>query len=111
MIKIEEQLRELILDKYGSLKSFCDKINMPPTTLYTILKRGVLNSNIDNIKIICKELKIKIDSLATDKIEFITIETINDLCTDEIDLLNKYRLLNDNNKQLVVSLIKQLNTK
>lgn len=61
----EMQLKEMIIDRYGSLKKFCETINMPWTTLDSILKRGVANSNITNVLKITKELKIDTESLAT----------------------------------------------
>ena len=108
MKTIEEQLRDVINEKYGSLKSFCSSINLPPTTLYSILHRGVLNANIENIKLICKALEIKFDSLAKDKIEFIQAETINDLTIDERIFFTSYRSLTDEQKELVKTLVRQL---
>lgn len=65
MEETEIRLKELIIDKYGSIKKFCEIIDMPWTTLDSILKRGVANSNITNIMKITKELKIDTESLAS----------------------------------------------
>lgn len=61
----ELKLKEMIIDRYGSLKKFCEIIDMPWTTLDSILKRGVANSNITNVMKITKELKIDTESLAS----------------------------------------------
>ena len=61
----ETKLKEIIIDRYGSLKKFCEIIDMPWTTLDSILKRGVANSNITNVMKITKELKIDTESLAS----------------------------------------------
>lgn len=61
----EARIKEMIIDKYGSLKKFCEIIDMPWTTLDSILKRGISNSNITNVIKITKELKIDTESLAS----------------------------------------------
>ena len=64
MKDIEMQLKELIVKEYGSLKAFSDKINMPWTTLDSILKRGINKANIANILKITSELNIDAEQLA-----------------------------------------------
>lgn len=63
MEELEARLKELIIEKYGSLKKFSEAINMPWTTLDSILKRGVANSNISNVLKITKELGINAEKL------------------------------------------------
>ena len=65
MDQTEIRLKEIIIERYGSLKKFCDIIGMPWTTLDSILKRGVSNSNITNVMKITKELAIDTESLAS----------------------------------------------
>ena len=65
MEEMESKLKEMIIYRYGSLKKFCEKIDMPWTTLDSILKRGVANSNIINVIKIARELKIDTESLAS----------------------------------------------
>lgn len=64
MKDIEMQLKELIIKEYGSLKAFSDKINMPWTTLDSILKRGINKANIANVLKITSELNIDAEQLA-----------------------------------------------
>ena len=64
------ELKELILEKYGSLAEFCKKIDLPWTTLDSILKRGVDKANIKNILKITTELRIDVERLADGKIVF-----------------------------------------
>lgn len=61
----ENKLKELIISRYGSLKKFCETINMPWTTLDSILKRGIVNSNISNIMKITRELHIDTENLVS----------------------------------------------
>ena len=49
MKTIEHELKKLILEEYGSLSEFCKRIDLPWTTLDSILKRGVDKANIKNI--------------------------------------------------------------
>lgn len=64
---IEEELKKMILEKYGSLRSFAIKIDMPHTTIDSILKRGIENSNVSNVIRICKALDISSDILIDEK--------------------------------------------
>ena len=54
MAETEIRIKEIIIEKYGSIKKFCETINMPWTTLDSILKRGIANSNITNVLKITK---------------------------------------------------------
>lgn len=65
---IEEKIKEMIITGYGSVKRFSYKINVPYTTIDTILKRGLLKSNVLNVIKICNELKIDVNELANNKI-------------------------------------------
>lgn len=60
----EQQLRELIELKYGSVRQMALKIDMPASTINSILNRGILKSNVDNIFKICSALNIRPESLA-----------------------------------------------
>lgn len=60
---IEKKLKEIIIEKYGSVKRFSEKIKLPYTTLDTILRRGIINANINNVIKICNALDITVDEL------------------------------------------------
>lgn len=64
MNELETNLKSLIIEKYGSLKKFADAINMPWSTLDSILKRGIANSNITNVLKISRELGLDAEKLA-----------------------------------------------
>lgn len=68
MNETEMKIKEIILERYGSLKKFCEKVDLPWTTLDSILKRGFANSNIVNVMKITKELGIDTESLAMGEI-------------------------------------------
>lgn len=60
-----EIIEKLIDEGWESRRKFAEHIGVPPTTLQSILKRGVGNASIDNVMKICKGLGITIDELET----------------------------------------------
>lgn len=58
---LEEKIKKLIIEKYGSVRQFALKIDVPYTTIDSILKRGIDNSNVSNVIKICKALDLSID--------------------------------------------------
>ena len=67
-MEIEEKLKILICEKYGSQRKFCKEVGMPPSTLNIILKRGINNASIQNVIKICQALDISTDELAEGRI-------------------------------------------
>lgn len=65
---IEEKLKDLIIEKYGSVLRLSDFIGIPNSTIATILNRGIHKSSIDNVLAICKALQISADELSHDRI-------------------------------------------
>ena len=63
MGQIEDDLRKIIIERYGSLKNFSNKTNIPYTTLASIFQRGVSNAKVTNIIKISDELNIDTDQL------------------------------------------------
>ena len=68
MNELESNLKTLIIQKYGSLKKFTEIIDMPWTTLDSILKRGIANSNITNVLKITRELGLDAEKLVEGQI-------------------------------------------
>lgn len=64
----EDKLKELILNRYSSMREFAVAIDMPHTTVASIFKRGIENSSVTNIIKICKALNISVDGLADGEI-------------------------------------------
>lgn len=74
MQELESKIKELIISRYGSLKKFSEKINMPWTTLDSILKRGIANSNITNVLKITRELGLDAEKLVDGELLFASNE-------------------------------------
>lgn len=64
----EEQLKELIIKKYGSVNKFAQSCGLSTSTVATIFTRGVNKTNISTIIKICQQLNISADELANGKI-------------------------------------------
>lgn len=63
MDKRTEVLKLLINDTGLSKKAFAEKIGLPPTTLRSMLSRGVGNASVDNVLKVCKGLNITTEIL------------------------------------------------
>lgn len=70
MNTFEQEVKELIINRYGNLKRFTDKIQMPWTTLDSILKRGIANSNVSNVSKVAKELNLDLEAFIEGKLIF-----------------------------------------
>lgn len=101
---IENKIKEMIINRYGSISNFCKKVKLPYTTVDSILKRGLANANVLNVIKMCDELNISIDSLKNGIISPAEIEKIsakefeilvkNELEKTNIDERNKQHILN-----------------
>lgn len=54
----EQRLRELILNKYVSLRKFSIEADIPYSTLMTILARGIGGASFDMVIRICRKLGV-----------------------------------------------------
>ena len=54
----EERLRNLILDRFVSLRQFSIEADIPYSTLMTILSRGISGASFDLVIRICKKLEL-----------------------------------------------------
>lgn len=54
----EQKLRNLILDRYKSLRQFALETDIPYSTLMTILSRDIGGASFDVVVKICKKLEV-----------------------------------------------------
>lgn len=54
----EMHLRNLILDRYPSLRQFTLEAGIPPSTLLTLLSRGIGGASFDVVMAVCNTLGI-----------------------------------------------------
>ena len=102
---IENKIKNLIISRYGSLSSFCEKISLPYSTVDSILKRGFGKANVLNVIKICDELGISIDNLKTGIIKPIESEqtTREDVMFQFKSLLEKDNNLSEQQKQHLIN--------
>ena len=69
---IEEQLKELIIKKSGSVNKFSIDNGLSTSTVATVFTRGVQKTNINTIIRICSALGISADELSNGRITFLS---------------------------------------
>lgn len=94
-LSIEMELKQLILERYNSVREFSKRINMPYSTLDSIFKRGVANASVSNIIRICDTLMISADALAAGRIE---LRVADGYSADEKEIIRHYRSMNDHGR-------------
>lgn len=102
---LENQIREMINSRYGSLTAFCKKIDVPNTTIDSILKRGIGKANVLNVIKMCNELGLSVDSLKHGILEPTNSEqlTSKELADEVKMLLSKTTNMNNQQKQHIIS--------
>ncbi|MBU8789041.1 helix-turn-helix domain-containing protein [Bacillus glycinifermentans] len=63
MDKRTKILERLICETGLSKRAFAEKIGIPPTTLRSMLSRGIGNATVDNVIKVCRGLGITTDEL------------------------------------------------
>lgn len=66
---LNDQLKALIIERYGSLKKFSEVIGLKYTTLHNLLNHDIGKASVTHCIAICQELGISTDALAQGKIE------------------------------------------
>lgn len=106
-MRIEDELKKLILQKHKSLRDFCLSVDIPYSTIDSILHRGINNAGIGKIIKICRHLGISADKLADGEIVPAEIAVTTVTLAEKTHLEN-YRALDDNGRELVDNLISTL---
>lgn len=107
-MSVEQELKDLILENYRSLKSFCVKLDMPPTTLDSILKRGIGKASIGNVIKICHELGIDCDELANGHVVYCVPASVHGESSAHSELLRSFNYLNADGQRKVVEYAEDL---
>lgn len=113
---IENKLKSIILEKYGSMREFSKQIGMSQSTFATIMNRGIHKASITNVIKICQALEISADELANDRIVPINSDVtntarnteLNDLIEQSHENINSFRFLTVDGKPLSNDEIKLL---
>lgn len=105
-MKLEDEVKAIIISRYVSLRQFANEIDIPYTTLQSIFNRGLDKAGIQNVIKICQSLGIDTDALADGRIEE---RKINDtaVTVSEKEILKSYRLLDKYGKSAVTALMEK----
>ena len=93
---IEEKLKIRITSEYGTIKNFTELHDLKYSTVASILKRGIKNSNVTNVLKICNALNISADELYKGKIEPIQSAEFHPLDAEMITDYYKYKFEDPN---------------
>ena len=93
----EEKLKQYILTRYKSIREFTQEIDLPYSTISTILKRGIDNSSVTNIIRICQALGISTDELAEGRIVPSATIVSKPIKIEDIIANTKQQIINSNN--------------
>lgn len=97
---IENELKSLIINKSKSIRQFSSDVDIPATTIQSILNNGVENAGVKKMTKICNYLGLDIDALADGYIKEKTVSDIP-MTVSEINHIKKYRGLDSYGKELV----------
>lgn len=84
---VEQELKNLILQRYRSVRAFSEETGIPYSTIDSIFKRGIENSSVSNIIKICRALNIDADALGDGKIESKKVEITGAAAHFDLDKL------------------------
>lgn len=102
-----KKLKNIILNKYGSIREFAKVANIPSTTLTSSLDRGIGGMAVDRVIKICDILSIDIKTFEPIENNIIS-KTENKLSEKEKSLLNDFNELNDSGRNKVINYTKDL---
>lgn len=97
---IENELKSLIIKKSKSIRQFSYEVDIPATTIQSILNNGIENAGVKKMTKICNYLGLDIDALADGYIKEKTISDIP-MTVSEINHIKKFRSLDDYGKDMV----------
>ena len=109
---LEKQLKQCIRKTHSTAKAFCEKIDMPPPTLCSILQRGIENTTFPKVAAICQGLHISIDALAHGEIVRLdeNNQPLPSLPPQEQTLLDDYRAISPQKQEIVRRIVCLLNS-
>ncbi|MCH5207582.1 MAG: hypothetical protein J1F04_01750 [Oscillospiraceae bacterium] len=105
-MQVEEELKEIILKRFKSVRAFAMAIGVPQSTINNIFTRGIGGVGISTAIPMCRALNIDVDALADGEIK--SKDMVILLSSDEERLLNAYRGFNDEGKEKVLDTISDM---
>ncbi len=104
-MEIEDQLKEVILDRYKSLRAFTSAIDIPYSTLDSALKRGGLHKvGVSKAIKIFSALDLDVESIPTGDLKSLEItrgQKVSPISGEAMTLAKDYDSLDSHGKQVV----------
>ena len=102
---IEEQLKQIILDRYKSVRAFTQAVDIPYSTVDTMFKRGIYGTGVSTILKLFQALDLDVESISTGELK---PKTKNAPVQDESDfkkkrLIHNYAQLNELGQDTLVN--------
>lgn len=97
-----EKLKKIIKTKYKSIRAFADDVGIPNTTLVTALNNGIGGMAVEKVIAICEKLEIDIKTF-----DPTANYSSKGLSQSEIEIIKKYRALDERGKANVLAILDQ----
>lgn len=105
-MSLEDELRELIINKYRSIRQFSIEANIPATTIQSMLNSGIQNAGVKKVMRICDILGLETDALADGYIKEKVVNS-NSITVNELNYIKKYRALDEHGKDMVDTVLQK----
>lgn len=105
-MSLEDELRELIINKYRSIRQFSIEANIPATTIQSMLNSGIQNAGVKKVMKICDILGLETDALADGYIKEKVVNS-NSITVNELNYIKKYRALDEHGKDMVDTVLQK----
>lgn len=93
-----ERLKNIIIERYGSIREFSKKVNIPSTTLTSALDRGIGGMSVERVVAICEILDLDIRTFKP-----LQEKPLTSITDKEKELLSYYNQLNDLGKDKLIN--------
>ena len=98
MGRTESMLKSAMEAQYGNGKAFSEALEMPYSTIRSILERGIVNAKLDNIITICQKLGITTEELINIEKGIMTLDKDRTYIDNTLDIMQELAV---ENKKLV----------
>lgn len=105
VLSVEEQLKQRILSQYRSIRAFTTEINVPYSTIDTMLKRGISGASVTTVIRVCNALNVDVDALADGILQDKNFNQNLPMGVQEKNILDKYNALDSHGKDLVETIL------
>ena len=98
MGRTESMLKSAMEAQYGNVKAFSEAVEMPYSTIRSILERGIVTAKLDNIITICQKLGITTEELINIEKGIMTLDKDRTYIDNTLDIMQELAV---ENKKLV----------